>query len=330
MLINKKNNEAVRDMLHDDESFKEVVTQEFVKSRQALQRVLSVLKFLCGAKTYHPNKSFATWSDLYIYAMSGSLLDSTPFQEIIDSIKRLPSTSMVDLLDQLAATPFLSLDLAADLADFKAKIEDLTEDSAEYVLPLRSTYDIQHSTIRTTVVAQKVSLSKSAAQTSSKDTAYTKIVDQISKSLYNYFQTTLINPSELFLNEILIYDSKSPHREVFDPRPRFAIERALSVPHDYLSCECCSSDEGTGLQASQPATAILYHLYLESSSVINTADLWEAFWTIVGGDGEDVEGERERVLALFSRALAELKYLGMIKTSRKKADLLQKLSWKGL
>ena len=34
--------------------------------------------------------------------------------------------------------------------------------------------------------------------------------------------------------------------------------------------------------------------------------------------------------ALFSRALAELKYMGMVKSSRKKADHLAKLSWKGL
>ena len=34
--------------------------------------------------------------------------------------------------------------------------------------------------------------------------------------------------------------------------------------------------------------------------------------------------------ALFSRSLAELKYMGMIKNSRKKADHLAKLSWKGL
>lgn len=34
--------------------------------------------------------------------------------------------------------------------------------------------------------------------------------------------------------------------------------------------------------------------------------------------------------ALFSQALAELKYLGMIKSSRKKADHLVKLAWKGL
>ena len=34
--------------------------------------------------------------------------------------------------------------------------------------------------------------------------------------------------------------------------------------------------------------------------------------------------------ALFYRALAELKYLGMIKNSRKRTDHLVKLSWKGL
>ena len=34
--------------------------------------------------------------------------------------------------------------------------------------------------------------------------------------------------------------------------------------------------------------------------------------------------------ALFSQALSELKYMGMIKNSRKKADHLVKLSWKGL
>lgn len=34
--------------------------------------------------------------------------------------------------------------------------------------------------------------------------------------------------------------------------------------------------------------------------------------------------------ALFYRGLAELKYLGMIKISKRKTDHLQKLAWKGL
>ena len=318
-------------MLDDDESFNEIVMQELLNSRQALNGVLSALKVLNGVQSSHPSKSDTAWSELYIHAMSGSLLDSTPFKDIINSVKRLPSNSMVHLLDQLPSTLSLFSDLAAEMRDIKTNVEKITEALDETALPLRSSHDIQNSTIRTTVVAQKVSLSRSAAQMSSKDTAYTKIVDHTFETLYLFFQNTLIDPSDLFLNEILIYNSKSPYREAFDPRPRFAIERALSLPHDYLNCECCSSSEDAGLQASQPVTAILYQLYLESGSVINTADLWEAFWTIVGDDGkENEEREREKVMALFSRALAELRYLGMIKTSKKKADQLQKLLWKGL
>lgn len=45
-----------------------------------------------------------------------------------------------------------------------------------------------------------------------------------------------------------------------------------------------------------------------------------SFWLTTGG----------RCRTLFSRALAELKYMGMIKNSRKKADHVAKLLWKGL
>jgi origin recognition complex subunit 3 len=34
--------------------------------------------------------------------------------------------------------------------------------------------------------------------------------------------------------------------------------------------------------------------------------------------------------ALFQRALAEIKYLGMVKASRKKTDHVGKTMWKGL
>lgn len=327
-MIDEKHYDAVRDLLDDDESLNETVMRGLVQSCQAMRDVLSALNLLCTLQTCRADVINAAWSGHYIKAMSGSLLDSTLFVDILSCVKQIPSYEMDDLLGQFAAIHSPSSDLVADLAAIKIDLKQMLEAMADNAPPLRSAHDIQHSTLRTTVVAHKVSLSRHAATLSAQDTAYTRLVDRTYDALMTYFQNTLINPSDLFLNEILIFDSKSPHREVFTPRPRFAIERALSTPHDYLGCECCSSGEGAGLEASQPATAVLYQLYLESGSVINTADLWEAFWTIIGG--EDEEEERERVLALFSRALAELKYLGMIKYSRKKADHLQKLAWRGL
>ena len=41
------------------------------------------------------------------------------------------------------------------------------------------------------------------------------------------------------------------------------------------------------LSGTQPATAILYQLYLESGALINVSDLWSAFFAIVGEDGGD-------------------------------------------
>ena len=331
-MIEERNYDAVRDVLDDDESLNETVTQEYKNSLIALESMLSALKVFRGVQSYSPSNANISWSDLYIHAMSGSLLGSTMLGDILGLIKKLPSDAMINVLNLLCTMPDLPSDFQADLRAAATEIGSMTQ-SGDGNRILRSAHDIHHSTLRTTVVAQKVSLSKDSGKLSSQDKAYTKTVDHIYDILDTYFNTTLINPSELFLNEILSYNSKSTHRGVFMPEPRFAIERALSSPHHYLGCACCSSSEGVGLKASQPAIAIVYQLYLESGSLINAADLWEAFWTIVGGEEgteEEMEKNREEALAQFSQALAELKYMGLVKNSRKKADHLQKLAWMGL
>lgn len=324
-LIGRKDYETLRALLDDNENLKNLVVEELQPAKEALQAILRAINVLFRIQSSLNLKIQTPWSEMYIRAMCAGLAGSAAFEEITASVKKLPSDIMEDLLDDLAG-----MSVPYELVDIMAELGQLTDHLEDPNVPLRSAYDVHHETLRTTVVAQKVSLSKNTSTLSTQDSAYTKIVDRIYTILCGYFEATLINPQDLFLNEILIFDSKSPHREVFTSKPRFAIERALSSPHDYLGCDCCQGSEG-GLSATQPATAILYQLYLESGAVINTADLWSAFWTIVGRDSiEDEEAEHQRALALFSRALAELKYLGMIKDSRKKADHLAKLSWKGL
>lgn len=118
-----------------------------------------------------------------------------------------------------------------------------------------------------------------------------------------------------------------------------------------------------------PVTSILYKLYLESGPLINTFDLWNAFYSIIGHGGEEEEEEeggaeeedgkaaagagaagasgsghggggngteastgmdKNKAQALFYRGLAEMKALGFIRSSKKKTDHLAKLAWKGL
>lgn len=318
-------------MLDDDEALNERIMQEIVNGRNTMQDLLSALKLLCKIQSYPTGKANTSWSKLYIQAMSGSLLDSPIINDLLSSIKKLPSDDLDEFLIVSTDDTTLPSETTNDLASLKADLTKLISTLSDSSTPLRTAYDIHHSTMRTTVVAQKVSLSKNSSKLSPQDNEYTKIVDRVYDVITDYMHHTLINPQTLFLNEIWLYDLKSPHRDVFIPNPRYANERALSSPRDYLACECCSSEKGAGLEGSQPATAILYQLYLESGALINTADLWEAFWTIVGSENaEDEEGEKELVLALFSRGLAELKYMGMIKGSRKKADHIAKLAWHGL
>ena len=280
--------------------------------------------------------------------MSGELQESTSIKDILLSIRKMPSNAMRELLAKISH--FQIPDLAQTLDD----LETLMTKSENSTAPLHSEHDIHHQTLRATVVAQRVELSKNTLALSEQDLAYSKIVNRVDALLKTFFETSLINPQDLFLHEILIFDFKSPYRDAFAPKPRLAVERALSSPHDYLGCDCCEGIDNA-LSATQPATAVLYQLYVESGAVINIADLWSAFYAIVGKeDCEDEEKDQQRVLyvdscfpfdpmsvaasfwlicvlrALFSQGLAELKYLGMIKTSRKRADHLTKLLWKGL
>ncbi|KAM0799315.1 origin recognition complex subunit 3 N-terminus-domain-containing protein [Usnea florida] len=319
-LIKRKEYEMLRTLLDENDTLGNLVVQELQIVKQALLAILGATNVLFKIQSKLTIKPQMLWSEMYIRALSADLAGSAAFEEIMGCVKRLPSDTMEDLLDSLSG-----MSVPQELIDIRAELDQLSNHLNQPGVPSRSGYDVRHETFRTTVVAQKVSLSRNTSTLSTKDSDYTKIVDRIYKVLCDYFESALIDPQGLFLNEILIFDSKSPHREVFTPKPRFATERAFTSPHDYLGCDCCGGSEG-GLSPTQPATAILYQLYLESGAIINTADLWSAFWTIVGEDGvEDEEAEQRRVLALFSRALAELKYLGMVKNSLKKPDHLAKL-----
>lgn len=296
-----------------------------------------------GIKTAPP------FSSTYIKALKGELTSSPILRELMLLIKRASSDTLDSLLptiiDTLMTMPASNIDISPDdFRDVHDELFTLVEDNKSTQGPLRSEHDVRHNTLRTTVVAQKVELSKHKSKLSKSDTVYSDLVSRLHDLLEVYFSKTLSGVQNLFLHEILFYDLRASHTEVFTPRPRFAVERALSSPHDYLGCVCCAnsqvpslfclyqlthiltnSDQET-LTASHPPTAIIYQLYLETGALVNTADLWTAFNTIAG----EQYGDEETTLALFMRGLAELKYMGMIKQSRKKVDHLAKLMWRGL
>lgn len=288
---------AVQCLLDDNETFRQITETKLAESRIALASIFTAIETLGFLQCFSTTKPASPWSDLYIKAMSGELGEASVLRESLLMVKKMPSDTLIQLLSELSESQ-------VEMADILKDLNLLTKKSKATAAPMRSEHDIRHATLRTTVVAQKVELSKQTSSLSQQDKDYSKIVNRVDVALREYFTERLINPKDLFLHEVLIYDAKSPYRDVFMPRPRFAVERALSSPHDYLGCDCCDPVEN-GLSASQPATAILYQLYLESGAVINVADLWSAFQTIVATeDTEDEEEEQQRVLCVFPQKAA--------------------------
>lgn len=283
--MEKAQTEDVRDLL--DSSQNQLFSAQISKHIRLGFKAMSSLS-LAARLVFHIRESLqmtpkVTLSSLWVRAASADMLGSPLLRETMLFVRKMRSDRFASLLSSLQMLNFTNLGI--DLAALLEKLEELTKDN-DGSTPLRTQHDVHNESMRTTVVAQKVLLSKHRAALSEQDRAYSDLVTNFHEMLEACFGLAFIDPKNLFLNELLIYDLKSPHTEVFQPRPRFAIERALATPHDYLGCECCranpSNNDEAVLGATQPPSAILYQLYLEAGTLINASDLWSAFNAIVG------------------------------------------------
>jgi origin recognition complex subunit 3 len=275
------------------------------------------------------------FSSAYI-AILGEGASGSEHSRLVECVRQLEAPALASFLRQtirilkegdpilISQSPTASLredaDMEGSLSKLLTDLEALQALASEAGITLRSSYSGQSKIMRTTVIAQRVQLSRDTAALREQDKQFTSIVDGVTRELGKHIRVSPLG--QVFLSESWTYDSHSPLRDVLVPRPRPIFERSLTRPHDYLGCNCCKDGSG-GIQATLPATAILYQLYLETGNLINVADLWSAFHGHVSQDEED----ERKILFSFYRGLAELKTLGFVKSSKKKADHIAKLKW---
>ncbi|KAM0280724.1 hypothetical protein ACHAQH_003894 [Verticillium albo-atrum] len=341
--------------IQDDEFLRERIFDIPGKRRAWSSRLLRSLALLKST-----GAGQGSYSQLYLKAVAEGIDLSSVDVDILSNVKRLQPADFISMLQRLLETlgqgdQDLGLkewkseskeaqDLATSLEALLSESRKLLSAAQSEGNMLRSSYSGSSRVLRTTVVAQKVQLSRDSAALSDEDKAFTKVVDQVAALLQGAAHCE--PASDNFLHEAWLYESKTPYRDVFVPRPRVVFERSLMRPHDYLACECCRGQRDGGISTTLPVTSLLYHLYLEGGSLINVADLWAAFFAMIGDEGEEDEnaegpgaagaaagggagrGHGERVaLVLFYQGLAELKALGFVKASRKKVDHIAKLKW---
>ncbi|KAK1757662.1 origin recognition complex subunit 3 N-terminus-domain-containing protein [Echria macrotheca] len=323
-----------RSLLEDDDELTKRVLEQGQKRDDYLMQLLRSLT-LVGATGLLPTK----FIELYTTALAEGIDLTSEAFPLTESIRRLGPKDLVTLISRLRDTiqtgnPDLDLDgweteadeLIKSLTRIQNEIETLAERTKGNRDGLKSKYTAQSKVLRTTVVAQKVQLSRDTATLTDDDKAFTAAIDSLTTLLSQHLSSSPI--TDLFLHEAWVYDSKTPYRDVFIPKPGVTFGRALSRPHDYLSCACCKKGNGT-LAATLPTTSVLYHLYLEAGALINVADLWAAYFALVGDENDSTEkGLDERTaLVLFYRGLAELRMMGFVRASKKKADHVGKVKW---
>ena len=328
-LLDRGKTEQLRALLDSDESLFEFALESVGYGRKVIADAIAAMELVRAIQRSLPNTQVSAKSTLYIQAMSGKLAASPMVRALLLSLRKAPSNVALQAMKNTVSLS-ISSDVRTQTEAIINDLEDLIAAQEDSKQPLRSEDDMKNSTLRTTVIAQKVELSKQKSTLSKQDAAYTSIVRRFSDLLEKHCLEKLVGAKDLVLNEVFVYDMKSPYQQVFTPRPRHAVERALAAPHDYLSCDCCGPEQGGAdeatLASSQPATAVLYQLYLESGNLINASDFWQAFQAVIG----DSEENEQKTMALFQRGLAELRYLGFVKNTRKRVDHVAKVAWRGL
>jgi origin recognition complex subunit 3 len=230
-------------LLESDEFLFDVVLDDLGRSQKSLDNMTAAAQVLEAARNVVPGLPKMSLSTLYLRGLEGGLQGSPILREFLLSVKRSPSDQTEKMIS--AVEPILtSGPWSEELSTLSHHLDDVLKMTAS-TAPLRSQFDTGNETLRTTVVAQKVSLSRQKASLSEIEVKYSEVLEKFHSLLQRYFDQELKGDKDVFFSEIFIYNIRGPDRSVFTPKPRHAIERALSSPHDYLNCECCRGSKGS-------------------------------------------------------------------------------------
>jgi len=251
---------SVRSLLESDNALFEFTVETMSATQSSLSRIRAAILVVTECRSHISKTSTPPPSELFIKALAGQLADGPVVRELLVSIQKTPSDIFQSILSSLL--PYLHDVDAKTIKDLETNLSKLLFMDGGTDQPLRSQHDIRHDTVRTTVVAQKVQLSRHKSHLSEKDAAYSKLVTQFHIWLKTYLEEALVDPESLPLHEIVLYEPRVPHRAAFTPKTRFSVERALFAPHDYLNCACCAEagDERDG-EASVMQSLLSKYIY---------------------------------------------------------------------
>ena len=258
-------------------------------------------------------------------------------QEVDDLDVRSRFQKMLDTTDQILRMS--EGQMAARPAELK-KLDSFyrADDKKRGLTPNRaapkSEYEIRAArTTRGSAISQKAIGDATRDSLTERQQAWTELLDDVHRFCRELFHTNLGNHERLPMYELFWFDAPRCHEAAFRADTRACTRVALAEYEQYLGDDV----------ATPPETSTAFRLFQDSGQLINVFDWSQAFaqqydqqhqqsTTYDEDHDEDNDDSREEqeqdqgttLQALFMRSVAELKFLGLFKTTRRKTDHVQK------
>ena len=230
-LLNERQTKLAKDLLESDRALFDHILRHLKIGKNLLSSVAKATRVLFVARNCFSNLPRASQMTFYIKAMSNKLKESHFIRDLSLSLYKATSDILCKVMESLL--PLLDCQDSNKVENILKQVRKAEAENSNSSIPLGSARSLGPGALMSTK-ARKLHLSN-------QNTTYLNLLEEFKQFIETYLDQNLIDPHGLFLTEILIYDLKSPQREAFMPRPRFALERALSAPYDYLNCDCCSA-----------------------------------------------------------------------------------------
>ncbi|ORX94178.1 hypothetical protein K493DRAFT_32078 [Basidiobolus meristosporus CBS 931.73] len=326
----KHDADETKKLLDDDDylvaklpEFLQNFTQYHARYAKALECVCTLQDIFVGGALKKPKRI------LYFYGLNDNLYDTQHVKNLLMLAKKLKLKGMKKLLEDLENVlkkkeKFVSFDTELiHVQDFLEKLYTIEEAFGS------DTSDSESETKN--LIASSNAENKRKSRVSSRTNAidsepeevqyYTLLVNDVIEFLNNFFRENLKCYSELPLHELFYFSNVKLLEKTFNAQPRAAIQTALGQPQHYLNCRCCSKALSSELEDS----SIAYRLYLECGRMINLYDWFVSFEMVVEKEKRN-HGPQE-IQARFIKAIAELQFMGFIKSTNRKTDHVARLTW---
>ncbi|XP_059059897.1 origin recognition complex subunit 3 isoform X2 [Achroia grisella] len=146
--------------------------------------------------------------------------------------------------------------------------------------------------------------------------------------LEEMFNKGLQPPHTQTFHEIFYFSDISSVKKHIVGSPRGALHTALSNPTHYLQCSCCLLTSSESAVDTLPDVCLAYKLHRECGKHINLFDWLQAFGAVLRPEDDDDQRQQDSSIHVrFTRAVAELQFLGFIKSSKRKTDHVMRLTW---